>query len=286
MGAIMDLRTSWHLLKTAAGQWSADHASEKGAALAYYTLFSIAPLLVIAITIAGLVFGEEAARGAVAAQLTDALGKDAAGAVQDLLAQVNEPGAGTFATVASIVTLLLGALGSFLHLRSALSRIWRLSPPGGGGILAIVLDYAIAVLLVLLTGGLLLVSVIASAVLTYLGQRFEGHIPGGHLPWRILEFVVSVAFLTLVFAVIFRVCSANRIAWGLVWFGAALTSLLFTIGKTLIGLYLGSTGTASAYGAAGSLVLFLIWVYYSAQILFFGAELIQARRQQEASRAA
>jgi membrane protein len=231
------------------------------------------------------VFGEEAAHGVVKAQLGDALGTDAAGAVQELIKQTYEHPAGIWASAASVATMMVGALGAFLHLRGALCRIWKLEPPGGGGILALVLNYALAIFMVLCCGGLLLALLSASAVLTYLGQQVESHLEGGRLPWRAMEFGISFAFSTVLFAVIFRVLSARRIPWGLTWYGAAVTSLLFTIGKTLLGFYLGTTGTASAYGAAGSLVVFLIWVYYSAQIVFFGAELVQARRTLAAERA-
>jgi len=274
----MGLRTSLHILQTAARQWSADRASEKGAALAYFTLFSIAPLLIIAIAIAGLVFGEKAAREAVEAELNRAVGHDAADAVQGMLTQTSSPRAGILTTIAGIATLGLGALSAFLHLRGALCRIWHLEPPGGGGFLAMILDYVIAIIMVLCCGGLLLVSLTASTVLAFLGRNYADQIPGGQWPWQVLEFVVSFSFITLLFAVIFRVLSARRIPWRLIWYGATVTSLLFTIGKTLIGFYLGCTGTASAYGAAGSLVVFMIWVYYSSQIVFFGSELIQARR--------
>jgi len=267
-----------YVLRQAARQWSVDNASEMGAALAYFTLFSIAPLLVIAIAIAGLVYGPEAARGAVETQLNHLMSKPAAEAVQGMLKQINQPSTGIWATVAGFATLILGALGAFLHMRGALCRIWHLEPPGGRGFLAIILDYVLAIIMILCCGSLLLVSLTVSTALAFVGNRFAGRIPGGHGPWQTLEFLVSFGFLTLLFAVAFRVLSARRIPWGLIWYGAGVTSLLFTIGKTLIGYYLAYTGTKSAYGAAGSLVVFLIWVYYSSLIVFFGAELIQARR--------
>jgi membrane protein len=277
----MRLRTSLLLLKAAAVQWSADRAAAQGAALAYYTLFSIAPLLVIAIAIAGLVFGKEAARGEVTAQLTEALGKETAEAIQGLLQEVNKPQTGGWAAAAGIATLLVGALGVFLHLRGALCTIWRLEPPGGGGILAIVFDYLLAIIMVLCCGVLLLASLAATSVLAYLSQEFKRQLPWAQWPWQAVEFLTSVALFTVLVALLYYLLSGRRIPWRLTWYGAAITSLLLTVGKTLIGWYLGTTGTASAYGAAGSLVVFLIWVYYSAQILFFGAELIQARRLAE-----
>jgi membrane protein len=270
--------SSFQILKHAAQQWSDDRASEMGAALSYYMMFSIAPLLIIAIAIAGLVFGEDAARGNVASQLEHTIGRDAARVVEELLKRVNQPRAGLWATVAGGATLIAGALGAFVQLRSALCRIWHLSPACGGGFLGMLLDYVIAFIMVLCCALLLLLSVATSAALVYLGDRFANRIPGGRGLWRTIEFLVSFALITLIFAVLFRVLSARRIPWGLIWYGAAITSLLFTIGKTLIGFYLGYTGTTSAYGAAGSLVALLIWIYYSAQIIFFGAELVQVRR--------
>jgi len=261
-----------------------------GAALAYLSLFSIAPLLVIAISIAGLVFGPDAARGAVETQLNQALNnnKTAVDFVLGMLKQVNRPKTGLLATIAGFVALVVGALGVFLHLRGALRRIWRLEPPGGGGFLATLLDYLLAIIMVLCCGGLLLVSLTVSTALafvgTFVGNRFTSRFPGGPLLCQSLEFLVSFAFITLLFAIVFRVLSARRIPWGQIWYGAAVTSLLFTVGKTLIGYYLAYTGTASAYGAAGSLVVFLIWVYYSSQIVFFGAEVVQARRMLAAGR--
>jgi membrane protein len=282
----MGIRSSWQLVRQAASQWSEDRASEMGAAVAYFTIFSIAPLLVIAIAIAGLVFGEDAARGNVETQLQQTIGKEAAHLVQELLKNANQPHVGIWATVAGGVVLVAGALGAFLELRSALCRIWHLNTSCASSFLGIILDYVIAFIMVLCCAVLLLVSVAISTALTYLNEEVFTDMPGSQALWQTVEFLVSFTLVTLIFAVMFRVLSARRIPWRLIWYGAGITSLLFTIGKTLIGFYLGYTGTASTYGAAGSLVVLLIWIYYSSQILFFGSELIQARRTYEASHSA
>ncbi len=279
----MSIRTSWQIVRNAAAQWSADRASEMGAALAYYAAFSIAPLLLTSIMIAGLIFGEDAARGNVEAQLEQTMGKEGAHEVQDLLQSANRLRLGVWGTIIGVATLLFGALGAFLQLRSAFCRIWHLSTGCAGGVRSIILDYVLAFIMVMCCAVLLFISVAASAALTYANASLAEYLPAGHWVWRTVEFVVSFLLITLVFAVLYRVLSARRIRWRLIWYGAAITSLLFTIGKTLIGVYLGYFGTAS-YGAAGPLFALLIWIYYSAQIIFFGSELVQARRMHEAQR--
>src|SRR5262249_19580881 len=206
-----------------------------------YTLFSVAPLLIIAIAIAGLVFGEDAARGQVREQLRETIGADAAGAVQTLLEKTSEPTRGVWATVVGAVALLAGALGVFIQLRTALGVIWRMAPPQGAGLLGVLKDYLLAFLMVLLSGVLLLVSLAASTALAALARAAAGTLPGGSGLWHAVEFLISIGFFTLLFATVFRVLSGNRIAWGDVWNGALVTAVLFTIGKTLIGFYLAYT---------------------------------------------
>jgi membrane protein len=273
----MPLVNSFRILLRACQQWSANQDSRLGAALAYYTLFSIAPLLVIAIHIAGLFFGEDAARGRVADHLSSLIGKESAQAIQNLVENADQSKSGGWALV-SFGVLVIGALGVFLHVRGALRTIWKLEPPQGNTVLGILLDYLLALAMVLCTGVLLLLSLAASMIVPVLRDVMERQFPGNGFQWQILEFWMSVLFLTMLFTAIFRVLSARRIAWGYVLYGALVTSLLFSIGKIALGMYLVYTSTASMYGAAGSLVVFLIWVYYSSQILFFGAELVQARR--------
>jgi membrane protein len=274
-------------LKEAGRQWAEDGASQLGAALAYYSLFSIAPLLIVAITMAGWIFGEDAARGEVFAQLRGLMGDTNAQVIQDLIANADQRETGTWATVIGLGTLLFGALVLFIQLKTALNRIWKLESGDGKGIIGVFWDYLFALLMVLSVGFLLLASLTASTALAVVIRLIEqahldAMLPGGNRLWQGVEFGLSLALLTLAFAVTFRFMSERRIAWRDLWGGAVLTALLFTIGKTLLGFYLGWSSVASAYGAAGSLVVFLIWIYYSSQIFFFGAEWIEVRRKQAA----
>jgi membrane protein len=274
----MPLVSSFRIFVRACQQWVANQDSRLGAALAYYTLFSIAPLLVIAIHIAGFVFGQDAARGEVVRQLSATVGKDAAEFIQSMVEAAAAPKSGGWAPLASLAVLIVGALSTFLHARGALCTIWKLEAPGGNTILGIVLDYFLALVMVFCSGVLLLLSLAASMIVPILRNLMEREFPGNGFEWQIVEFLTSVLFLTLFFTAIFRILSGQRIAWKYVLYGSAITSLLFSVGKFALGMYLVYTSTASMYGAAGSLVVFLIWVYYSSQILFFGAELVQARR--------
>jgi membrane protein len=274
----MALPTSFHIIWRACRQWSANADSRLGAALAYYTLFSIAPLLVIAIRIAGLFFGEDAARGKVVEQLQEYVGKDSAQAIQSLVEYAANAKSEGWTTVLTLGVLIVGSLSVFLHVRGALSTIWKLTPPRGSTILGFFLNYLLALIMVLCTGGFLLLSLAASVVMPVFQRWVILTFPKNHVPWQLIELAISVVLLTLLFMAVFRILSGQRIEWKYVIYGAVITALLFSVGKVLVGLYLAYTRTASAYGAAGSLVVFLIWVYYSSQILFFGAELVQARR--------
>jgi membrane protein len=246
--------------------------------LAYYALFSTAPLLIFAVMLASLAFGEEAARDRVQAHLTEVVGPASAREVMALMEKEMPVAKGEWIAVFGTVALALGALGAFLHLRRCLRLIWRLEPPGGSGFLGTLLSYVLAIIMVLCVGLLLLVSLAASTAMPMLAEFLGDDLPGGAAFWRWFEAGVSFVLLSLFFALVFRIMSGRRIAWGYAAYGSVLTALLFTAGKVLIGLYLAYTSTASAYGAAASLVVFLVWVYYSAQIFFFGAELVQARR--------
>ena len=270
--------TSFRILKRAIEQFGKDHAGQMGAALAYYTLFSIAPLLILAIRMAGYVYGEENARAQVYTHLREVMTKDSADAVQKMIDQVHQAQAGSWAPELGLGLLFLGALGIFLHIRHTLCIIWKLEPPRGNSILGLLLNYLLAILMILITGLLLLASLAVSTVLPVLIDKVNELFPGTGIPWQLVEFGISIFFLTLVFATVYSVLSGRRIGWRYVGFGSLIAAFLFTIGKTLLGLYLVYSTTASMYGAAASVVAFLIWVFYSSQILFFGAELIQARR--------
>jgi membrane protein len=244
-----------------------------GAALAYYTLFSMAPLLIIVIAVAGLVFGAEAARGEIVAQIQGIIGWEGAIAVQGLLKSAREPAQDMLAALVSLVTLLIGATTVFAELQSALDRIWRVpASVQGNGLWTLLRTRLLSFGLVLGLVFLLLVSLVVSAVIAALGKWSNGLFQGWETVLHLLTFGVSFAISTLLFAMIYKLMPRASIAWRDVWIGAAVTSLLFEIGKFLIGLYLGKTGVASSFGAAGSLVLLLVWVYFSAQIFLLGAE--------------
>jgi membrane protein len=265
--------TILRMLKATFSRWNQAKTFLFGAALAYYTIFSIAPVIVIAVRVAGLVFSEEQARQKMSEEVSRVAGPRIARTIQDMTANVNETGAGLFATIASVIVLVVGAVTLFAQLQAALNNIWGVKQKEGGGILGVIKDRLLSFAVVLVIGFLLLVSLVASAVLSGVAEFVHpGAIPGGLLLWRGLDWGVSFALVTVLFAMIYKLLPDVEIAWRDVWVGAAFTSLLFAIGKYLIGLYLGHSAVASAYGAAGSLVVLLVWVYYSAQIMLFGAE--------------
>jgi len=268
----MDLKGYWGLLKETANEWLEDKAPRLGAALAYYTALSIAPLLVIAIFIAGLVFGKQAAQGHLLDQIRSLVGAQAGQAIETMVANANQPRTGSLSAILGVITLLVGATGVVGQLQDALDTIWEVAPKPGRGLLGALKDRILSLAMVLGLGFLLLVSLILSTVLTALGTFFVGLIPAFAPAMEAVNFVVSFVVVTLLFAMIFKLLPDAKIAWSDVWVGAVLTALLFTLGKFLLGLYLGRSGLSSTYGAAGSLVALLVWVYYSSQIVFFGAE--------------
>ena len=261
------------LCRQAVNAWIDDYAASMGAALAYYTLFSIAPLLLIVISIAGLVFGPEAARGEIFAELRDLMGEDGAAAAQALLQSVNKPAQGVLGTVVGVVLLGVGAISVFGELQNALDRIWRApGRAGSGGVWALVRARLLSFGMVLGIGFLLILSLVASAAVAALGKFAAPLFGSGVVLAELLNLAVSFAVVTLTFAMIYKIIPRVKIGWRDVWVGAAVTALLFAIGKSLIGLYLGRSTFASGFGAAGSLVVLLVWVYYSAQIFLLGAE--------------
>jgi membrane protein len=275
------------LLKKTASEWMEDDAPSLGAALAYYTVFSLAPLLIIAIAIAGLVFGQEAAQGQIFEQLKSLLGEATGKAMQDLVQSANaKPATGVAAALIGVVTLLFGASGVFGQLQTSLNAIWNVQPKPGRGILGIVQDRILSFGFILVVGFLLLVSLLLTAAIALVAQWLGGVFPGTETLAHILNFVLSLALITLLFAMIFKFLPDAKIAWHDVWIGAFITALLFTIGKFALGLYLGKSSVASSYGVAGSLIVLLLWVYYSSQILFFGAEFTQVYANRFGSRVA
>ncbi|MBW4621404.1 MAG: YihY/virulence factor BrkB family protein [Cyanosarcina radialis HA8281-LM2] len=273
----MSWRTIWRLLKETFQEWNRDNAPQMAAALAYYTVFSIAPLLIIAIAIAGWAFGEEAARGEIVGQIRDLVGKEGAQAIEATLENAYRPGGNTgiVASLISIVLLIFGASGVFVQLQESLNAIWNVTPQSGNEVGNFVRKRALSFVVVLGIGFLLLVSLIVSAALAGLNHYASSLIPGLESWWQLINSVISFGVITILFALIFKYLPDITITWRDVWVGAIITSLLFSIGKFAIGLYLGNSSLGSTYGAAGSLVVFLAWIYYSVQIMFFGAEFTQ-----------
>ncbi|MBG1266641.1 YihY/virulence factor BrkB family protein [Nostoc sp. WHI] len=276
----MNLQAIGQLFQETFKEWSEDKASRLAAALAYYTIFSIAPLLIIVIAIAGAVFGEEAARGQIVGQIQGLVGKDGAQFIQTAITNANKPQTGAIASIISVVVLLLGATGLFTELQDALNTIWEVKPKPGRGVTNMIRLRFLSFAMVIGIGFLLLVSLVISTALSALVTYFSSLLPGVDFLWQIISFIVSFAITTLLFGLIFKVLPDVKIAWSDVLVGAILTSFLFSIGRFLLGQYLGNGSFGSAYGAAGSLVVILAWVNYAAQILFFGAEFTQvyARR--------
>lgn len=276
----MSVSPAWSLLKDTAVDWYEDNAPRLAASLAYYALLSTAPLVLLAISIAGLVFGEEAARGQIAQAIGSVVGEQAAAGIQGVAGAAHHTRSGVIGSAVSIGVLLFGASGAFGELQTALNAIWEVEPKPGRGWRGFIRDRFFSFTMVLGVAFLLLVSLVVSAGLAALGKFLSSSLPGGEALWQVINFLISFSVVTLLFALILKVVPDARIRWHDVWIGAAVTALLFTVGKTLFGLYLGKSDVTSSYGAAGSIVALVLWVYYSSQILFFGAEFTQvyARR--------
>ena len=268
-------RKWWDVLKQTGAEWIDDRVPRLGAALAYYTVFSIVPLLVIIIAIVGLVFGEEAAQGQIFDQIAAMVGDKSASALQEMIQRADEPSTGVISTVIAVATLLFGATGVFSELQDSLNTIWGVQPKEGRGVWGILQDRFLSFMAILGTGFLLLVSLVLNAALSAFGKWFGGWLPAPEFVLQALDFIISLSVITGLFAMMFKLLPDAKIAWRDVAVGAALTALLFTVGKFGIGLYLGKSDVGTAYGAAGSLVVVLVWVYYSTQILLFGAEFTQ-----------
>ena len=272
----MNLKGIWQLLKTTGQCWVKDNAARLGAALSYYTIFALPPLFVIVIFIGSLWLDERAVRSGLLEEVGGLIGKQGSEAIQSALTATNPHTTGLTASILAIGTLILTATGLFIELQSDLNSIWGVEEKPGQGIWGFIKTRLLSFAMVVVIGFLLLVSLIVSAALAAIGKYFTALVPGLNFVWTVVNWIVSFGVITVLFAMIFKVLPDVKIAWRDVWIGAGLTSLLFTAGKTLLGLYLGRNSTVTAYGAAGSLVLILLWVYYSAQILFFGAEFTRA----------
>jgi membrane protein len=272
----------WFLLRDTARQWSEHRTARLGAALAYYSVFSLGPLMVIAISIAGLVFGHAAVRGEVSAEIAALLGDTGAKAVESMLAAASRPFEGVIATVIGLGVLLFAALGVVVQLKDALNTVWDAEPPQGSGIWGFVRTYLVSLAAIGALGFLLLVSLVATAVLAATGKYVSAYVPEATL--QLVNGAVSFAVTTVLFAMMFKWLPDTHVAWRDVWLGAAVTAVLFNVGKLLIGLYIGKQGLESVYGAAASIVVLLLWVYYSAQILLLGAEFTHVYAQHHGSR--
>lgn len=263
------------MIRDAASDFMADSAPRLGASVAFYTIFSLSPLLLIVIAIASFVFHKQATAH-IYSEISGLIGPKGAEAVQSIMSQPATQKHGLMATVIAVVTLLLGSTGVFMELQAALNRIWEVEPKPGAGIWGFVRQRLLSFAMVLSVGFLLLVSLILTAAISGFGKYMAGVMPSLEAISQILNFVASFGVITVLFALIFKYMPDVRMPWREVWVGAAITSLLFVVGKLALGIYLGKSTTSNAFGAAGSLVVLLMWVYYSAQILFFGAEVTQA----------
>lgn len=270
--------TSVWIIYRACYKWSENGGTRLGAALAYYTLFSIPPLILIAIHTAGAIFGEDAAKGQIHQRLESVMGENVALSVEKLVETAALPTETAWTPTISITILVFTALGAFLHVRTSLCMIWKLEPPHENTWLAMLWDYVLAVIMVFITATLLLASLAASFAVPIFRKVMEQANVGAETDLEWVELTSSFLFLTLLFAASYRILSGGRIPFGYVIYGSFIAAVLFTLGKTVLTYYLVYSGTESMYGAAGSVVVLLMWVYYSSQILFFGAELIQARR--------
>jgi len=252
--------------------WIAHRAGSKGAALAFYTLFSMTPILILAIAVAGHFFGAVAAQGEIIAQVEGLVGPNGARAIQALLAGARDPGSGLAATLIAAVLLLFGAASVFVELKASLDEIWGIEPPKGRAVIAFLRARLYSFGMVLVLAFLLLVSLVVSAAFAVLGRYAGGIWSGSYEIFAMSSSAITFAAIASLFAMIYKMLPEAPLSWRDVWIGALFTAVLFTLGKSLIGLYLGRGAVASSFGAAGSVVALLLWVYYSAQVFFLGAE--------------
>jgi membrane protein len=261
------------LLRRAGEAWIADNAPRLGAALAFYTLFSLAPVLIVTVSLAGVVFGDKAAQGEIVRQFQGLIGTQGAIAIETIIQSTNRPALGVFATTFGVLAIFIGASGAFNELQDALDMIWKVDNRTKSFWTVTIKQRLLSLGLVLATGFLLLTSLVVTAFLSATEKYISNLLPKSLVLLESINLVFSFCIITLLFALIFKFIPDTAIPFRDVWMGAAVTSILFTVGKVIIGFYLGHSALTSAYGAAASLVIFLIWIYYSAQILLFGAEL-------------
>lgn len=274
----------WELLRRTLSGWNDHETPRLGAALAFYTVLSLAPLVIVVIVIVGFVLGRSAAQGQVLSQVQSMVGQQGAEAVRSMMTNAQKPASGAIASIFGMITLLFGASGVFGELREALNKIWNVKPANAGGLWGMLKQRFFSFGMVFAVGFLLLVALVVSAFLAALGKYFGGVLPMPEFALSAINFVVSLAGIAVAFALIFRYVPERKIPWRHIWPGASATSLLFVIGKSLIGIYLGKAAVGSAYGAAGSLVVVIVWVYYSSMIFLFGAEFTHVLAQTSEAR--
>lgn len=265
----------WSVARETVQEWSHDHASRLAASLAFYTLLSMAPLVVLAVLVAGMAYGEDAARGHIAAQLTDIVGAQASTAIESVVEHAHVPGQGFLGSALGFAVLIFGASGMFIELRAAMREIWGIDSERDESLFDLVRQRFLSFALVMLIALLLLVATLVSAMLSALDRVGSEWLPGGALLWQMLNYGASFALISALFAALYKYVPPVQLPWREAWIGGGVAALLFVIGKSLLGLYLSSSSLSSAFGAASSLVALLVWIYYSAQIIFFGAELTQ-----------
>jgi len=279
------VRQSRDIVVDAALGWIADEAMTRGAAIAFYTIFALAPFVILVTAVAGIVIGRQAAQDALMGQVGGLIGPEAATTLQQLAASATNKRAGAIATVFGISTILVGATTVFVELQNSLNRIWKTRPPASSPLTWLVMVRLKGLALIGMIGFLLIVSLVVSAALAAFSRWFEGMLPDFFVLVWITNLISSLVVFTVLFALVYRTLPDTRIPWTDLWLGAAITAVLFTIGKSMIGLYLGTSGVTSAYGAAGSFVLILLWVYYSASIFLYGAEITRVYSERVGSRA-
>jgi membrane protein len=271
----------WTVVRSAATNWVSHKDARQGAALAYYSVFSLGPIIVIAIAVAGLLFGHDAVTQQVLSSIRDMLGDTGAKAVEAMLAGASRPTAGILATIFGIAALLFAAIGVVVQLKDALNVVWEVEESKETGIWHFAKNYVLSLAAVLTLGFLLLVSLLVSAGLAAAGKYASAYLPEGLL--QIVSTLISFAVVTVLFAMMFKWLPDVSVHWGDVWLGAVLTAILFEIGKAAIGLYIGKQGLESTYGAAASIVVVLIWVYYTSQIILMGGEVTHSYAKQKGS---
>ncbi len=277
-------KTVWAFLKNVHAEWTEDKAHQLAAALAYYTAFSLAPLLVIAIAVTGQVFGEEAVRGEIVRQFRGLVGESGAKVIQEMVLSAGRDRSGLIASAIGLATLIFGASNMFYQLKDTLNNIWDVTPQVESGVWEIIKNRFLSVLMVIGTCFLLLVSLVVDATISAASGYFSHWLPGFDTIWIGVNFTVGFGISTLIFALIFKYVPDAEISWRDVWIGALATALLFSVGRFLIGFYLGRGAVTSTYGAAGSFVVVLVWIYFSSQILFLGAEFTQVYARRYGSR--